>query len=463
MPQLHDCIVVGGGPSASIAAMLLARWGRDVVQTYDGHGIAHLFEETILDGAFQRMRELGLGALLTEAEWQGTPHHGVIWGSAELRVREQEDGRHPGLKVNRPTFDKRLRAEAALAGAKQHKGRVIALSGGRNPKVRLQGESLHASTIICCTGRRGTASLVPLQEKVVGPPTIALTAVVASREGEDDITLIEAREEGWIWRLPRGDGQIAVTLFADLKPTRDENIATWQSAVLMSQAWAGRKFAIPNATTVFTPQLRVGPNDILLAGDAVSSADPLSSQGIEKAMFSAEEAAYAANTILGDGVPVGHLVRHLQQREQALFELHAAETGAWYSRETRFHDAPFWTARRRATNTGEAEPALPEIMQRASGVCEGEVFRRANRVLQRAIGWSTPRQRRPISHLGHIPLGPLLGILETPVDFETACDQARSHVELIQLRPSSFKEVLVELHRLGFIDAAPAPSLPNSQ
>lgn len=454
MAVTHDCIVIGSGPAGSAAAMTLARWGRDVLLVHDGQRAKHVFHETILDGAFRRLKSMGLGALVQEKQWQGTTQHGMIWGSDEVRMRDLPTDRHPGLKVDRAAFDVRLLSEAIHAGATVLQARVVSIECDDQPRIKTTAGTIRAQTIICCTGRRTTSRLLPVKIEAKGPPTIAMTALIKNSAEDKDRTLIEAVRGGWFWRLPRSDGQLAVTLFADLFQTRQENDDTWQRACDNAISWTSSEPISPTAATVFTTQFRTGPDNIFLAGDAVSSTDPLSSQGIEKALFSGEEAAYAANTVIADTASATELTEYLQQHERGLFQAYERDTALWYSREARFEGSPFWTARRAPAGTAPPPSPLPLVMMKSNDLKVADSFERDNRCLKKMSGWATKRHPRPITHVGRTELAPLLEIFTCPRTLREAEDLARSDPRLIHLRPSSLQEICTVLYQLGLIAAA---------
>ncbi len=451
----HDCIVVGAGPAGCASAMTLARWGRNVLLVHDGQGTNHVFEETILDGAFPRLSAMGLGRIIEEPEWQGTSEHAVIWGSDELRLREQPQGRHPGLKVNRKAFDERLRTEAIAAGAKEVEARVLSIQGTEPPHIVTTAGVLSAQTIICCTGRRTTSRLLSMHEKTVGPLTVAMTALSPLNESDRDRTLIEAVRDGWFWRLPRGDGQLAITLFADLQTTRDGNRDTWNRACRDAISWPRNTTFLPTATTVFVPRLRAGPDGVFLAGDAASSADPLSSQGIEKALFSAEEAAYAANTALETTISKSDLNGHLQHHEHGLFELHKRQTAEWYRRETRFEDAPFWKTRQTATEVNDAPGPLPSLMVKTPNLSTAQILVRENCVLTPLDGY-TSGTHAPIARIGPHGVSTLLELFEHPQTLQGAGALASKNPMHVAFRPSTLRSACRTLFEFGLIKDASA-------
>src|SRR5262249_19282813 len=65
---------------------------------------------------------------------------------------------------------------------------------------------------------------------------------------------------------------------------------------------------------------------VLLAGDAAASLDPLSSQGIEKAIASAEQAALAASTLLEGRVEAALVHEHLRVWNRRLWRAPARAT-----------------------------------------------------------------------------------------------------------------------------------------
>src|SRR5262249_51775711 len=83
----------------------------------------------------------------------------------------------------------------------------------------------------------------------------------------------------------------------------------------------------------------------LLVGDAGLFIDPLSSEGVHKAMASAITGAAVVNTILQRPAMAGHAIGFYAQGQEATYTSHYSESARYYREEGRWPDQPFWRRR----------------------------------------------------------------------------------------------------------------------
>ena len=112
---------------------------------------------------------------------------------------------------------------------------------------------------------------------------------------------------------------------------------------LQRAAWDG----MPSGSLPPTPRLveRVAGSNWLLVGDSASTLDPISSQGIQKAITSALAANVVVQTILSRPNQAEQAIEFYQDREETTYRLHLDSLARLYSRETRWIDQPFWRRR----------------------------------------------------------------------------------------------------------------------
>jgi hypothetical protein len=99
----------------------------------------------------------------------------------------------------------------------------------------------------------------------------------------------------------------------------------------------------------------------LLVGDAGLFIDPLSSEGVHKAMASALTGAVVVNTLLQRPEMGSHARDFYQQRQQQTYASHYHQSVLYYQQERRWPDSHFWYQRSEATKTRlvQSPPIVP--------------------------------------------------------------------------------------------------------
>ena len=170
----------------------------------------------------------------------------------------------------------------------------------------------------------------------------------------DPRTLVEAQEDGWWYSALTPDGCMVVAWMsdADLIRARALRVAgNWLNHLHRSKLTQAR---VAQGSPELPPRLQAAQSQSLTktsgpgwlaVGDAASTLDPLSSQGIRKALYTGKLASFVAIDCL-TGRPSA------QSRYDSLLVRdyhHYNETKTWfYALEKRWPQSPFWS-RRQAT------------------------------------------------------------------------------------------------------------------
>jgi len=436
-----DVRVLGAGVAGAAAAARLASFGRSVECLVRGTAGARPPEETVVQTARPLLDGFGL-AEHAARHWPGSKRHGVIWGSEEVRWRDHTT-EAPGYKIVRAEFDEAVRAEATRLGARFHEA----------PPNRIP-----ATLTIHATGKSPAGA--PPDQRIVDtlPETVALwTFVEPARSGRDtaawsDATVIEAVPEGWWWWLPIAGGRATLALLCDgaeLK-TRGRD-AIWGRARAAAHGPASTANVSPGAAVVATPRRRQSDHSLLI-GDAASSIDPLSSQGVEKALSSADEASLVANTILHSPTQTSELLVHHRAWERALFDAHALRGLRWYAGEARFTGAPFWSARAQALQDREPpDPGpLPERFVPSPTLTSATVWRRGDEILHPSPGFRL-EEGMALDRIGDVPLPPLMPLLAGGATLKDVIQRARGCPDFYLLSAGRIDGAITELWRRGFL------------
>jgi flavin-dependent dehydrogenase len=192
-----------------------------------------------------------------------------------------------------------------------------------------------------------------------GAVAIALDRLVGICRFVDDTspdprTLIEAVPDGWWYTAGLPDSRRIVAFMTDADIVQDLHLTeervwnrllsetTHTAAAVNGAKASGRLFVRPTESRRLEP---AGGGNWLAVGDAASTIDPLSSQGITKALRSGIFASYAISDRLTNGDVAGlnrycHFIRHE-------FKGYARTRARYYADERRWPEREFW--RRRGT------------------------------------------------------------------------------------------------------------------
>jgi flavin-dependent dehydrogenase len=172
-------------------------------------------------------------------------------------------------------------------------------------------------------------------------------------EDHDPRTIVESCEDGWWYTAGLPDGRRFAAFMTDADLARQRSLSD-------PEAWSHAAASLPllgpllrhanrasGPVTARSAESRrldvVAGDDWLAAGDAASRFDPLSSQGILKALRSGTFAAYAIGDLLTRHDPTG-INRYRAFIEQE-FTSYLATRAKFYAEEQRWPESEFWKRR----------------------------------------------------------------------------------------------------------------------
>lgn len=366
-----DVVIAGGGPAGAATARALRRAGvaRVLVAEAGRFDAPRVGESTPPDIRLP-LAELGLwDAFSAEGH---APCHGNCssWGDEQLGYNDFLFNPYGhGFHLDRRRFDAWLAQAAAAAGAELRVGRQLRSvehRPGGGFLVHLTGPDGHAELVaarfvVDATGRSARVARRLGARRLVHDRLTFVYAFFPPGSGAraSSLTLLEAVSYGWWYAARLPDGQLVVAVAGDPDVVRDRGLhrpAVW-SALLGETRHVGGLLAAGAAPALpfiacEAPSARLdracGPG-WLAVGDAASSFDPISSQGIHKALTDGLLAAEAIAAWLGHGD--GRALDRYAELVAARFDGYLGDRAYLYALERRWPDAPFWS-RRQGTSGG---------------------------------------------------------------------------------------------------------------
>lgn len=459
-----DVLVLGGGPAGCVVAGKLGERGHRVVlvqrRTFHATGPY----ESLLAAGRTLLQKAGIADWFEGAAEIDTLRHGALWEQPEMVWRDDPE---PGLLLRRGPFDQRLRCGLHARGVLVMEPALATPRSDGVWECRRDGEqdaggtSLFAPRLV--VDARGRSALPTRSVELAGARTFAFACVGEPAAADRSTAVVEALADGWIWMHAPRNGPACATAMVDAERAAREARADLLARLLANARGPAsrlRAWRVLHATDA-TPRRQREAGDVLAIGDAAATIDPLASQGVEKAIAAGDHAAAVADAVLR--LPA-HRVRLLAMHtrwERGVQEAHQRTAAQWYQRAERFADAPFWRARALAASTGA--PALPvdALLRLAPWLVRGEVLVREGPTFVARQGAIDTRTGDEASHVGYVPIPPLLDRFAAPCTLAAATAAGATDPRLFVLPPRAVHAALLELWRRGWL--TPAPNAAGSR
>lgn len=341
-------IVLGGGPAGSTSAKLLAGWGHAVRLITRRTPDARM-AVSVPPSTRKLFDTIGISGAIERAAFVRATGNTVWWGRPEPRV-EQFPAGAAGWQIPLQRLDDVLLAEAAGAGVAIEQRAIV------EADLEPAGDRF----LIDATGRSGLlARAKGVRIHDAGPRTVALVGEW-TRAGDwavpdDTHTLIESYGSGWAWSVPVSPATRHIAVMVD--PQRSglaRDVSAREVYLAEIDKTSAFRQLVADARCVSGPRGwdasgyradHYAGDHWLLAGDAGSFIDPLSSAGVKKALASGWLAAIAVHTCLQTPSMRGHALSFFSQREHDIERYYSRMSRSFLAEAAPNHPDAFWRDR----------------------------------------------------------------------------------------------------------------------
>ncbi len=360
-----DVAIIGGGPAGTAMAIALrdrAPYLSVTVLERTNYDAPRMGETLPPDVRLPLSRLGAWGAFLRDGHLasRGTSS---CWGYPEPRYHDTlMSPWGSAWHLDRTRFDERLSLEAIQQGARVQRMTTLlsAEDLGRDgyrlfvSQRHVGPSTLRARFVVDASGSKAPFATAQGARRSVADRCFAVFGAFQCHDGEPFPThaLVEACEEGWWYSALLPGGRIVVAIVGDGDSLRGLRWATpepWLSLLRQAPVTQARLDTCDftgdalTAVPVLISELdRMHGERWLAVGDAACTHDPLSSQGIAKALDGALLAADALEQHLR-GAP--HALQAYEATLHQRFQEHQRTRGQSYRQEQRWPQAPFWKNR----------------------------------------------------------------------------------------------------------------------
>lgn len=363
----YDVVILGGGPAGCATAIALRKLGDlRILIVESGHYDATRIGESIPPDTRSLFQKLGIWDDFQKEQYETCLGSCSSWGDSELGYNDFLFNPYgSGWHLNRRRFDLFLARKARQSGAKiltDTKYERFEPIGKEGFSLRLSHKNVNpifvdSRFVVDATGMRsGFARSAGAKRRfldrlicVCGYFEIPDTSETSS------LTMLEAVEDGWWYtaKLPGGESVVAFASDPEtINQMNCQNIDNWLDLLSKTNhvsGWLERSNYIKGSLQAY-PVLsylldKTSGKRWLAAGDAASAYDPISSQGIYKALQNGIDAAYAINSFFKDS---NKTFTEYESSISTNFDNYLKIRNYFYRLENRWHESPFWQNRRRS-------------------------------------------------------------------------------------------------------------------
>ena len=365
MSESVTVCILGGGPAGLATALTLRQKDYPVTvieaSQYDSHRVG----EHISPECLPYINALGIPSRIFESNSIRCYSVKSIWGDDTLYTRNSIFNVYgEGYLLSRPTFDRELAGFTLSRGVDLRVGCKISsveFNAGRwlvNYQSRRKSKTLATDFLIDATGKNSQFGIAFGAKRVRLDKLIGIAAFYKQSENnlfEKGSILVEATEVGWWYSTVLQDNTLVTTFMTDgdlfNKTTPLE--ANMQMFIEQSERTRHilkgcRRVGEPLIVSAVSQlQSKMYGEKCLAVGDAAWSVDPLSAQGILKALRMGLQAAEVVHEVCANNS--SHALQEFDHEQKKMFYEYLRLRTEYYRLESRWSDSRFWARRHAPT------------------------------------------------------------------------------------------------------------------
>jgi flavin-dependent dehydrogenase len=352
-----DVLIAGAGPAGCATALSLADFAPDLrvgLITARANGEQRI-GETVPPLIEPVIAHLGLREQFRRGGHCPSYRTMASWGTAQLGANEFLLQAHQtGWRLDRTAFDRMLvdAASTRVAGFLEVNATALAQDAGDWRLMLSDGTEHRARFVVDATGNAATLARQCHLPRANLDRLVGCYLRVGSRSDGTERLMIETFPEGWWYTAALPDGERVVVCMTDADRVRPLKLSHIDEFVkLLSQTSHVRRVADINGAmgspTIAPASSRFVDVDpalpLLCVGDAGSRYDPVSGQGIVKALRGGIFASYAIADLLRRRDERGVARYRLMLKHE--FAVYRETLQGFYAQEQRWPNSPFWRRR----------------------------------------------------------------------------------------------------------------------
>jgi 2-polyprenyl-6-methoxyphenol hydroxylase-like FAD-dependent oxidoreductase len=378
--EYFDVVVIGGGPAGSATALSLSNCQRKVLLLDKIKGNEFKVGEGLHPAAKPLLEEVGVWKQLVADGHLPCYGNESAWGSHTLLRNDfifERNGH--GWHLDRARFDASLRELAYASGVTirmetrlmkwepfaQGEWQLFLNSTPLQTSMNVASSvtAFRCKWVVDCSGRVSLAAKKFALNRRIDDQLVGHFALFECAESdEDSLTLIEAVPDGWWYTVLLPSKYRIVIYFTDAgtntaklaKSVKGFSVLLDQTHFVRSRLkYYGYTMATsPKGMMANSSRLeQLFGNGWLVVGDAANTFDPLSSQGIQTALYTGLKAGKALNEHLSnrDNAPLEQYVSHID----SIYNAYLQNRNTFYGYEQRWPENAFWKKRHSSHHFGK--------------------------------------------------------------------------------------------------------------